>query len=60
MSKSEDKVFENFVQFKTLAETKLEHKINLFESNNGEEFFSKTFNNFWSFKALDGNCSCPI
>jgi transposase InsO family protein len=52
-------VFISFVKFKSLVENQLSHRIKQFQSDNGGEFVSKAFSDFFDLHGIIHRRLCP-
>ena len=57
--KKKDEVFERFKEFKALIENLSERKINILRSDNGGEFTSNEFNDYWKEDGIKRELTIP-
>jgi transposase InsO family protein len=57
--KSKDEVFSKFKEFKTLIENIFERKIKILRSDNGDEYTSKEFVNFYKYVGIKRELTTP-
>ena len=56
---NKSQVFDAFLQYKSMIELKIGHKIKALQSDNGREYLSNTFTNYLTTNGISHYLSCP-